>query len=256
MTDLENAPVRGSSVPVLVTDSRAEAEARVAREISDLVRARPRCALGLATGRTMAGVYEELVRLHREEGLSLADVRTFNLDEYLDLHADHRASFRTQMRERLFARTDLRVENTVFPVVAGGQSLQEACDAFEARIRAAGGLELQLLGIGRNGHLAFNEPGSDPDSRTRRVELARETREDARADFAPEDVPRAALTMGLGTILEARRLRVLAFGAGKRDIVRRLLEEPESRDLPASCLRRHSDLLLLLDPESAGGTKQ
>jgi glucosamine-6-phosphate deaminase len=239
---------------------RAEGERAVALEVAALVREREaagRCAvLGLATGRTPLGVYRELVRMTREEGLELSRVTTFNLDEYEGLSPGDPRSFRSVMERALFQPAGFDPALIHFPEAGlAGAEQERACAAFEAAIREAGGIDLQLLGIGRNGHLAFNEPGSARDSRTRRVRLAESTRRDALADFASlEQVPTHAVSMGLATILEARALRVLAFGAAKREILGRILAEaptPADLLLPASRLREHPDVLLWMDAEAA-----
>lgn len=245
------------------------AAARVAAEIAELARERARagqrCVLGLATGRSPLGVYRELVRLARAHDLPLDTLVAFNLDEYEGLAPGDPRSFAAAMRRELFDPLGWPAQRTHIP--RGDLPLAEVerhCADYEAAIRAAGGIDVQLLGIGRNGHIGFNEPGSAPDSRTRRVELAPETRADAAAAFGGlERVPTHALTMGVGTILEARRIRVLAFGASKSAVLRRLASEAPSAQLPASWLSCHPDLRLwsadLTEPgpaasELAGGT--
>jgi glucosamine-6-phosphate deaminase len=225
----------------------------VAEEIAELMRERSArregVLLGLATGRTPVAIYAELVRLHRTEGLDFARVSTVNLDEYLGLpHGDPR-SFRVWMERHLFAHVNLDNVNILFPAgsLAEGE-IESHAHALERAIAERGGIDLQVLGIGRNGHIGFNEPGSPRSSRTRRVALHAWTREDAAREFgALERVPREALTLGVATILEARRLRLLAFGPTKRDIVRRTLEGPISEDCPASFAREHADAKLYLD---------
>ncbi|MEZ6016556.1 MAG: glucosamine-6-phosphate deaminase [Planctomycetota bacterium] len=249
-----------SEIAVTVT-TRVEAERAVARLILDLVEARrlagDGCALGLATGGTMVGVYAALVELAVAEGASFEHVATVNLDEYLGLGPEHPQSFAAFMHAHLFGplaeRCGLALERTLVPdgLLAASDPIR-AARLVEARIAELGGLDLQLLGIGRNGHLAFNEPGASHRSRTRVVALARATREDAAATFGGlAEVPRRALTMGLGTILDARRLAVLAFGAGKAEAVRTALSGPIDRARPASALRRHRDVSLWLDAEAA-----
>jgi glucosamine-6-phosphate deaminase len=180
-------------------------------------------------------------------------VTTFNLDEYLGLPADHPSSFRAFMQEHLFDGLDLDPARCFFPECPGGPKESAAvAKEYEAAIADAGGIDLQLLGIGRNGHVAFNEPGSARDSRTRSVELSESTRRANAPDFPEgESVPRAALTMGIATILEARRLRVLAFGAHKAEIIHRLLEGTIGPEVPATFLREHGDVELWIDREAA-----
>jgi glucosamine-6-phosphate deaminase len=237
----------------LVVGSPTDAARRVASEVAALIRARARegraVVLGLATGRTPLGIYEELARLHRDEGLSFANVVTFNLDEYLGLAPDHPCSFRRYMREKLFERVGIADASAWLPASDVAPSQIEAhCREYEERITSAGGIDLQILGIGRNGHIGFNEPGSRRDSRTRSVVLAEETREDAARAFGGlQHVPERAITMGVATILAARKLRVLAFGAHKREIVRRVVSAPIDPALPATFLREHGDVVLYTD---------
>lgn len=241
----------------IVTCHRAEAERAVAREMAELVRSHDaagrRTVLGLATGQTPVGVYAELVRMHREEGLDFANVVTFNLDEYVGLGNGHPCSFRRFMDERFFDHVN--VPKAAIHVPDGDLAAADVpafCEAYEAAIVAAGGIDLQLLGIGRNGHVAFNEPGSDRAGRTRLVELAPGTRADAARFFAEHGAtPRHAITMGLATVLEARRLRVLAFGGHKAEIVRRALTDPVGPDVPATFLRDHRDVTFWMDDEAS-----
>jgi len=248
---------------VVVIESRAVAERQAAEDLLRCVEAKhergERCLLGLATGGTMVGVYRALVGLVRERQASFTHVTTINLDEYLGLDASHPESFRAFMETHLFA--PLAREAGFDPLRAvvpdGVRAAREpvlVARELEAHIRELGGVDLQLLGIGRNGHLAFNEPGASHKSRTRVVALARATREDAAAAFGGlAQAPRRALTLGLGTILEARRLRVLAFGAGKAAAVASVFRGPIDRAHPASALRRHDDVRLWLDAEAASG---
>lgn len=229
---------------------REEAEQAMTQEIRQRIREERALVLGLATGRTMEGIYARLVA----ERADFRSVTTFNLDEFRGLSAKHPASFRTEMRERLFRHIGPPEKRTHFPVPKHAQEpISEACERYEHEIRRVGGIDLQLLGIGRNGHLAFNEPGSAKKSRTREVELASSTREDAEPRFAHtmEDVPERAWTMGVATILEAKALRVLAFGSAKADIVAAALEGPIGPDLPASFVRLHPSCEIWLDREAA-----
>jgi glucosamine-6-phosphate deaminase len=244
-------------IPVTVYPSSTAASAAVAAEIAELIRARNRenrrTVLGLATGSTPQGVYEELVRLHREDGLSFRGVTTFNLDEYWPMDPDALQSYRRFMREHLFDHVDIDPARTHVPDGRWPrESLTGACTRYEEMIRQAGGIDLQLLGVGRTGHVGFNEPGSPVDSRTRLITLDRVTRMDAASDFFGErNVPRQAVTMGVGTILEARRILLLAFGEHKAAIVRRAAEGEVSPAVAASFLQRHPDARLILDPAAA-----
>lgn len=235
-----------------------QAALEAAREILELVAARRRagrpCVLGLATGATPRGVYAELARARAGGAVDFGHVTTVNLDEYLGLAEGDARGFRAEMEERVLSPLGLPRERAWFPPTQGeGRELARRCAEFEARLRELGGVDLQVLGVGRNGHLAFNEPGSPLDGRTREVLLHEVTRADAAERFGGlERVPRRAVTLGLGTILEARALRVLAFGAAKREIVARALEGPLDAAVPASVLRMHGDCRLWLDAEAAG----
>ncbi len=226
----------------------------VARQIADLVRTKPDAVLGLATGGTPLGVYQELIRLHRETGLSFANVRTFNLDEYVPMAPDAPQSYRRFMQNQLFDHIDIAFENTHVPsgLARPVEQIEADCAAYEANIEAAGGLDLQILGIGRTGHIGFNEPGSGAQTRTRLVVLDSVTRGDAAgAFFGLENVPARAITMGVGTILGARRLIMMASGARKAAIVAQALEGKITSKVPASFVREHPDATIWLDEAAA-----
>jgi len=228
-----------------------EVAAAAATEILAAVAARPRLVLGVATGRTMEPLYTRLAQ-SVSEGADWSGVELFALDEYVGLAPGHPGSFRSYLERRLTGPLRIARERLHVP---DGTSIDPAEEArrYEARIRAEGGIDLQLLGLGRNGHIAFNEPGSPLDSRTRVVRLARSTREDGRAAL-PQGVepPRAGITMGIGTILEAKRLRLVATGAAKEPAGRAMRFGPVSADCPASALRLHPDATILLDRAAAG----
>jgi glucosamine-6-phosphate deaminase len=224
-----------------------------ARRIARAVRAQPRCVLGLATGRTMAPLYAELVRLHREEGLSFAGVTAFNLDEYVGVAPGARGSLRRFMEEHLAAPTDLPGRALHLPDGASDDPAG-AARAYEAAIRAAGGIDLQLLGLGVNAHLGFNEPGSSLASRTRVKTLSDETLA-ANHEELPAGVRerRLALTMGLGTILDARACLLIATGPAKAGAVAATVEGPLSASAPASVLQLHPDVIAYVDEAAAAG---
>lgn len=256
-TDAAPTTEQFEKIPTKIHPTAAAAAAALAREVADLIRERDAAGratvLGLATGSTPVPFYRELIRLHREEGLSFANVITFNLDEYHGLARDHRESYFRFMREQLFDHVDLKPENIHLP--DGTVPLDKVfahCQAYEAAIDAAGGIDLQILGIGRTGHIGFNEPGSTRDSRTRLIALDRITREDAAADFLGEaNVPRFAITMGVGTILRARRIALMAWGENKAEIVREAVEGPETEAVSASFLQSHPDARFLVDAAAA-----
>lgn len=253
----DTGPQHPERIPVAVFESSAAVNRAVASEIATLIRARAssgrRAVLGLATGSTPVGVYDELVRLHQEEGLSFRNAVTFNLDEYWPMKRDELQSYHRFMREHLFDHVDIEQGNWNIP--DGEQALADVdafCQQYERRIAEAGGIDLQLLGIGRTGHIGFNEPGSPRESRTRLIWLDHVTRMDASSDFFGEwNVPRRAVTMGVGTILSARRVLLLAFGEHKAKIVKRAVEGEVSQSVSASFLQAHPSAQFVLDPAAA-----
>ena len=258
------APVAGGApalerIPTRVFPDAEQASIAVAREIAALIRGqasqgRP-CVLGLATGSTPISVYAELVRLHRDEGLSFAGVTTFNLDEYYPITPDDLQSYHRFMREHLFDHVDIDPRRVHIPDgTVPAERVHEYTDAYEKAIRDAGGLDLQILGIGRSGHIGFNEPGSARESRTRLITLDRVTRRDAASDFFGLDlVPRRAITMGVGTILDARRVILMAFGEHKADVVAQAVEGPVTAHIAASFLQQHPNASLVSDAAAAAG---
>src|SRR5688500_17526673 len=244
-------------IPTFVLDEHEDIAHVVASRIASLIReresARRPVVLGLATGSTPIGVYRELIRLHREEGLSFANVVTFNLDEYYPMAPDSVHSYHRFMWENLFEHIDIRRENVHIP--RGDlprERVDEECRRYEDEIRRVGGIDFQILGIGKTGHIGFNEPGSGSDSRTRMVTLDMVTRRDAAADFFGEDyVPREALTMGVATILEAREIAILATGEHKAFIVRRAVEGEVDVEVAATFLQGHPNTTFYVDRAGA-----
>jgi len=233
------------------------ASVEVARKIAGLIGQRNEegraTVLGLATGSSPIRVYAELVRLHREDGLTFDRVVTFNLDEYYPMNPDELQSYVRFMHEHLFDHIDIRPENIHIPDGRLDRAdVYDACRRYEQQIVEAGGLDLQLLGIGRTGHIGFNEPGSTRESRTRMVTLDRLTRLDAAADFFGEtNVPRRAITMGVGTILQAREIIMLAWGEAKAAIVQKAVEGSVSDAVTASFLQHHPAASVVLDAAAA-----
>lgn len=250
-----NSPLE--KIPSQILEDADTACAEVAAEIADLIRKRDaegkKTVLGLATGSTPVRLYRELIRLHREENLSFANVVTFNLDEYYGLSGDHPESYRCFMRDQLFDHVDLKFENTHVPDgLAERDEVLASCQAYEEAITAAGGIDIQILGIGRTGHIGFNEPGSGPESRTRMVTLDGLTRRDAARDFlGEENVPRHAITMGVGTILDARKVFLLAWGEAKAEVIAKSVEGKQTEAIPASFLQQHKDCTFFLDSSAA-----
>ena len=247
---VERVPVR------IYADDRGASRA-VALRIADCIRARTgagrAAVLGLATGHTPINVYRELARVHREEGLDFSRVITFNLDEYWPIAPAAAQSYHAWMHENLFRRVNILPQN--IHILSGAvkeADIEAESRRYEEAIAAAGGIDIQVLGIGRLGHIGFNEPGSDRASRTRRVRLDKVTRMDAAADFfGEENVPQEALTMGVATILEAREICLLAFGENKAPIVRRAVEGEISSTVAASFLQEHPRAAFYLDAAAA-----
>jgi glucosamine-6-phosphate deaminase len=228
-----------------------------ARVAANAVRRNPGLRLGLATGSTMLGMYQELVRLHRDEKLDFSGVVTFNLDEYLGLSSNHPQSFHHFMRQNFFAHVNVDPRNIHIPDGAINGNYQQYCASYEETIRNAGGIDLQVLGIGRNGHIGFNEPTSSLGSRTRLKVLSKETIEDNRKFFASEDeIPQCAITMGIGTILESKRILLLASGSAKAAAIAKAIEGPLTASVTASALQLHSDVTFTVDREAGAELKQ
>lgn len=241
-------------IPTEIVTDHDDVGRRAAARIAEVMQARHgRAVLGLATGATMIGVYRELIRLHREQGLSFKQVVTFNLDEYTPMAPGSIHSYHRFMEENLFAHLDIDRRNVHLPRGdLPAAELAEECRRYEAAIVAAGGVDLQLLGIGRTGHIGFNEPGSGAESRTRVVTLDLVTRRDAAADFfGEENVPREAITMGVATILAAREILILATGEHKAAIVARAVEGAVDHEVAATFLQGHPNTRFIIDPAAA-----
>ncbi len=223
--------------------------------VAEVLNAKPNAVLGMATGSTPLGVYKELVRLHREGRLDFAQVTTFNLDEYVGLPTTNPQSYHHFMQENFFRHVNISPGNIYIP--SGTTSNYKSfCPWYEQRIKECGGIDLQILGIGSDGHIAFNEPGSSLSSRTRLKTLARPTIEDnARFFDRAEDVPIYAITMGVGTILEARTLLLLANGANKAQAVAQMVEGPVTSMVTASALQLHPSAMVFLDEAAASQLK-
>jgi glucosamine-6-phosphate deaminase len=239
------------SVRVIIELDSDSASRRAARFVADLIRKKPNCVLGLATGSTPLGIYRELVRMHKEEGLDFSQVTTFNLDEYVGLAPVHPQSYRHFMQVNLFNQVNISASRTNVP---DGRALDfdNHCRQYEQRIHDAGGIDLQILGIGSDGHIAFNEPGSSLGSRTRLKTLTSETIRDNARFFGGEDkVPRLAVTMGVGTILESRRCILLAFGSHKAAAIRDTVEGPVTAQVTATALQLHREVIGIFDEAAA-----
>ncbi len=226
-----------------------------AKIIAKVVREKPDAVLGLATGRTPLRLYQELIRLHREEGLDFSRVTTFNLDEYVGLPAAHDQSYRYFMDENLFRHINIDRRLTHVPNGTAAD-LHAECRDYERRIADAGGIDIQLLGLGRNGHIGFNEPTGSLRSRTWIKILSEQTLRDNSEVFGSlEAMPKHAITMGVGTILEARRCLLLAFGPAKVRAVEHMIEGPLAAICPGSALQMHPRATVILDENSAAGLR-
>ena len=250
-------PLHHTRVPALLFPDAVAASKYVAREIAGLVRSRNAVGkptvLGLATGSTPVGMYRELIRLHKDEGLDLSNVVTFNLDEYFPMPKEDPHSYFRWMHETLFNHVNIPWGNINIPDgTIAPDEVDGFCAAYEKKIKAAGGIDIQILGIGRTGHIGFNEPGSPRNSRTRIVTLDSITRRDA-ADgfFGEENVPNQAITMGVASILDARRVFLMAFGEHKAGVVAKALEQPPTESISASFLQEHPDATVALDAAAA-----
>jgi glucosamine-6-phosphate deaminase len=238
-------------VEVVIVAGRDEAGALVGGAVAALLRRRPRAVLGLATGSSPAPAYRDLARRHATGDLSLARARAFLLDEYVGLPCGHAQGYRTFIARELGQHVDLRPDAVQGPD-AWADDLIAACDEYESGIAAAGGVDLQLLGIGTDGHVGFNEPGSSLASRTRIKTLTDQTRADnARYFSSIDDVPRHVITQGVGTILEAKHVVLLAFGAAKAEAVARAVEGPVTAMVPGSALQLHPHVTVVVDDEAA-----
>src|SRR3982074_3528133 len=245
-------PASKERVPVVIVEYD-EIARTIARRIAEIIKDRRRegrhAVLGLATGSTPIGIYRELIKMHREEGLDFSDVVTFNLDEYYPMKPESIHSYHRFMQENLFNHINVRPENIHIPRGdVPRDDVDDECDAYEAAIKKAGGIDLQILGSGKTGHIGFNEPGSGSDSRTRRISLDTVTRRDAAGDFFGEDnVPTEAITMGVATIMEAKEIALVATGEHKAAIIRRAVEGEPDPDVAATYLQRHPNAVFYVD---------
>jgi len=236
---------------VIIQPSPREVCALAARITATLVRSKPGAVLGLATGGTPRPMYAELVRLHRSENLDFKRVSTFNLDEYVGLGPDHPCSYHKFMAENFFDHVNIPPSQIHIPDGLASD-VAAFCQDYEAAIRSAGGIDLQILGIGEEGHIGFNEPSSSLSSRTRIKTLTQKTLDANKRFFAPgEAVPRHVITMGVGTIMEAKRCLLLACGQTKASAVSKMVEGPVTAMAPASALQFHPTAIVIVDDAAA-----
>ncbi len=248
---------RFEHIPCQVFEHARDVAAAIAHHIAHAIQEKARrgehCVLGLATGSTPVGIYEELVRLHRDEDLSLSNVITFNLDEYYPMQPHELQSYVRFMNEHFFDHVDIPRENINIPDgTLQLDDIADYCEHYEQKIQDVGGIDIQILGIGRTGHIGFNEPGSSKNSKTRLITLDRVTRVDAASDFFGEEhVPRRAITMGVGTILAAHEIFIIAFGEHKSEIVAQAIEQPMTSSVSASYLQEHPNAKFVMDYAAA-----
>ncbi|MFA5689834.1 MAG: glucosamine-6-phosphate deaminase [Kiritimatiellales bacterium] len=241
----------------VIIQKDAETGSRTAAKIvAQLIKKKPDAVLGLATGSTPLLLYKELIRMHNKDGLDFSGVRTFNLDEYIGLPADHEQSYYRFMHENFFDHINIAPENIHIPD-GMTKDIPAFCAKYEKTIIAAGGIDLQVLGIGSDGHIGFNEPVSSFASRTRMKTLTQQTVADNARFFSGDEsqVPKHCITMGIGTIMEARMALMLAFGAGKADAIAATIEGPVAAIMPASILQHHPVAKVFIDDAAAGKLK-
>src|SRR5688572_1811885 len=244
-------------IPVRIYPDLTQGSIAVAREIADLIREKQKkkstCVLGLATGSTPKTLYAELVRMHKEEKLSFKNVVTFNLDEYYPIDNDALQSYNRFMRSHLFDHIDINPKNINIPNgEITKEDIKSNCIQYEKRIEDAGGIDLQILGIGNNGHIGFNEPGSSLHSKTRLITLDNSTRIANAYEFANiSQVPRLAITMGIGTIMKSKKIILMAWGPGKAPVIKKAVEEDHTEQVPASLLQNHDDVKFVVEESAA-----
>ena len=252
-----SSTTRFERIHTVIFDNKKSGELLVAKEIKKLIeknnKKRKKTVLGLATGSSPKGVYKILIDFHKNENLSFKNVITFNLDEYYGLEKDHTQSYHKFMNDNLFDHIDIDCKNINIPDgKIDKKSIDNHCKDYEKKIKSSGGIDIQLLGIGANGHIGFNEPGSNLNSITRLVKLDYKTRKDARLDFnGIKNVPSSAITMGIKTILSSKRIILLAWGHGKSESVKSAVESRQNVKIPASLLQSHANTTFVLDSGSS-----
>ena len=236
---------------LIICENYEEASAEAAKVMLEIIKNKPNSNLGLATGSTPVKMYELMVEDHEKNGTSYKDIKSYNLDEYYGLEHTHPQSYYYFMQKHLFSKVDIKPENVHVP--KGSGDIQASCDEYN-KLLAENVIDIQLLGIGSNGHIGFNEPGTSFDAVTHVVDLKQSTIEDnARLFFDGkiEDVPKQAISMGISNIMKAKSVLLLACGKGKADAVKKMIEGPVTEELPASILQQHQDVTVILDKEAA-----
>lgn len=235
---------------IIITKNSDTAATKAADLIMKQIKKKPDSVLGLATGNTPLGLYEKLACLYKDKKIDFYQVKTFNLDEYIGLGKNDKTSYRYYMRTNLFNHINIKPTN--INLFDGKKINKDQATKYERKIKKAGGIDLQLLGIGHNGHIGFNEPGTKINTRTRIVKLTNSTRKFNKTNFGSlAKTPKEAITMGIGTILEAKKIILLATGQDKAEIVRKTVKGKINSQLPASYLKNHNDAILILDKDAA-----
>jgi len=235
---------------VIITSSYDEICEKAARIIQQEWQKKNNLVLGLATGETPLGVYKKIIEMNQRKEIDFSSIIAFSLDEYLGLEEEHPQSFAFYMKENFFRHTNIKMEN-IFRLEGKPPDIETHCQEYEEKIKSYGGIDIQMLGIGRNGHIGFNEPGSSLSSRTRVKTLAEETiRDNARFFTEGQEVPRFCLTMGIGTVMEAKIIILLASGKGKSDAIKSCVEGAVTASVPASALQLHPRVKILVDEEA------
>jgi len=238
-------------VEIVVVEGYSELSAKAAAVVGDEIKKNRRPVLGLATGSTPEGMYAQLVRMFNDEEVDFSNVTTFNLDEYAGLHPEHPQSYYYYMRRHLFDHVNIKKENIHIPQCYN-QDVSEFCREYDRSVIAAGGIDLQILGIGGNGHIGFNEPGRYLNCFTHLTDLTEDTIKDNSRFFnSPDEVPHQAVTMGMGSIMHAAKILLLASGNGKARAIKHAVGGTIATDFPASLLQLHRDVTLLVDREAA-----
>lgn len=241
---------------IIIKENGQAASKAAARVVARLVREKPNAVLGLATGSTPLMLYRELIRMHREEGLDFSKITTFNLDEYVGIEKEHPQSYHSFMWENLFSHINIQPDRVHIPD-GMAEDIPRSCEVYEAAIAAGGGIDLQVLGIGSDGHIGFNEPTSSFGSRTRIKTLTKQTVQDNARFFGGDEskVPRHCITMGIGTIMDAHMNLMLAFGKGKAKTIAATVEGPVTSIVPASILQHHPAVKVFIDEAAAAHLK-
>lgn len=236
---------------IIVCNDKKEFDQKAAQILASQIQNKPDSVLGLATGGTPVGMYQELIKMYENKELSFEQVKTFNLDEYVGLDKDHPQSYHAYMYENLFNHVDIKKENVNLPD-GRAEDLEQECAAYEQKIKEAGGIDLQVLGIGHNGHIGFNEPNTPFQAVTHVVDLDERTiQANSRFFDSIDEVPRKAISMGIKSIMQAKKIMLMATGADKAEIIAKALQGPVTPEVPASVLQLHPNVTVVLDKEAA-----